>query len=481
MKNGSERNESLTLSPSFPSRIAMCVLLLAASALAQTLTGTVTNGTTNKPAAGDEVVLIKLATGMEEAGHTKVDAQGKFSFKLDDSSSPHLIRAIHQDVTYHRMAPPGTTSVDLQVFDVSKKLEGISVTADVMRIQTEENQLETIRLFAVNNNSNPPKTQMNDHNFEFYLPDGAKIVQSMARTANGQPINSEPVPQKEKNRYAFNFPLRPGETQFQIAYELPYSGSADIQPKTLYAIEHFVVMVPKSMQFTPAQASQYQPMNDPQQSDANVQVAQQVGISAPLGFKISGTGTISMDGTSGGGANAGTASASGGTMGAGTVAATGGRGQGPGGGLGPPIDAPDPLQKYRLPILGGFAVVLAAGAWYVASQSHLAPAGRSMAELDSALASSNPQAASDPAKPTRAAAAVTPATVTAHAPVPAAALAPQTATTGRPMILAALKEEIFELELEHKQGRISPAEYEKAKAALDATLERALKREAQKA
>jgi hypothetical protein len=49
------------------------------------------------------------------------------------------------------------------------------------------------------------------------------------------------------------------------------------------------------------------------------------------------------------------------------------------------------------------------------------------------------------------------------------------------MILAALKEEIFELELEHKQGRISQAEYDKAKAALDATLERALKREARKA
>ena len=48
------------------------------------------------------------------------------------------------------------------------------------------------------------------------------------------------------------------------------------------------------------------------------------------------------------------------------------------------------------------------------------------------------------------------------------------------MILDALKEEIFELELEHKQGRISDQEYHQAKAALDQTLERALKREAAK-
>ena len=44
------------------------------------------------------------------------------------------------------------------------------------------------------------------------------------------------------------------------------------------------------------------------------------------------------------------------------------------------------------------------------------------------------------------------------------------------LLLEALKEEIFQLEVEHKQGRISQQEYEKAKAALDQTLERAVKR-----
>ena len=46
------------------------------------------------------------------------------------------------------------------------------------------------------------------------------------------------------------------------------------------------------------------------------------------------------------------------------------------------------------------------------------------------------------------------------------------------LLLEALKEEIFQLEVEHKQGRISQQEYEKAKAALDQTLERAVKRTA---
>ena len=37
----------------------------------------------------------------------------------------------------------------------------------------------------------------------------------------------------------------------------------------------------------------------------------------------------------------------------------------PGGGFGVPIDAPDPLEKYRWPIIGAFAVLLAFGAWVV--------------------------------------------------------------------------------------------------------------------
>jgi hypothetical protein len=40
-----------------------------------------------------------------------------------------------------------------------------------------------------------------------------------------------------------------------------------------------------------------------------------------------------------------------------------------------------------------------------------------------------------------------------------------------------LKEEMFQLEVEKKQGKIAPEEYERAKAALDQTLDRALKRQ----
>ena len=45
------------------------------------------------------------------------------------------------------------------------------------------------------------------------------------------------------------------------------------------------------------------------------------------------------------------------------------------------------------------------------------------------------------------------------------------------LLLEALKEELFQLEVERKQGKITHEDYEKARAALDLTLERALNRQ----
>src|SRR5580700_8030323 len=160
------------------------------------------------------------------------------------------------------MAPPGTSSVELQVFDVSPKVEGVRVIADVMRFQAQGRDLQGIRLFVVNNASNPPRTQMHGNDFQFFLPNGAQIDQGMAMTAGGQPINSSPVPEKAKNCYGFVFPLRPGETQFQVVFHLAYSGELSIDPKPLYGAQHFVVMVPKTMQFTGAPGTDYKAMKD---------------------------------------------------------------------------------------------------------------------------------------------------------------------------------------------------------------------------
>jgi hypothetical protein len=416
----------------------LLIFFLTTLAAAQTLTGTVRNATTRKPAAGDEVILLSLGQGMEESGRTHADAKGNFSFKVDNPQSPHLVRAVHQGATYHKMAPPGTASVDVDVYDVGKNVEGIQVVADVMRIQVEQGQLEIMRQFAVQNSSKPPRTQMNERNLEFYVPEGAQIVESSAMTDGGNPLNSAPVPvDDKKTRYAFVFPLRPGTTQFEVAYQLPYTGSANIDPKTIYPLEHFVALLPKTMQFTAAPGTNYETKEYPRQPDANIEVASGIKVGQPLAFKISGEGTLATgEGTTAPGPS--------------SAAPPDTR---PGGGLGPPIDAPDPLQKYRWWILGGFAVALLGGGVFVASRQQAANrAGRSkMKEFDPEEDESY------------------------------AAVDVQPARKSSSMLLEGLKEELFQLEVDHKRGRITQQEYEKTKSALDQTLQHALKREAQKA
>jgi len=328
-------------------------------------------------------------------------------------------------------------NVDLKVYDVSPKLDGINVVADIMYVQAGQGRLGITRVFAVDNTSQPPRTEMNDAPFEFVMPEGAEIDEAQAQTAGGQPLVTTPTPQAQKGRYGFDFPLRPGQTQFQVTYHMNYSGKATIDPRLIYPLEHFVVIVPKSITFSPAEAGLYQNQQTPNQPDAVAAIVSNAKPGQKLAFNISGEGMLQQaqdqQASSGGGA--------GDTR--------------PGGGLGAPIDAPDPLDKYRGYILGGFAVVLVGGAGFIVL--------RARSVKVTGAAESNP---------------VTRSAAPAAASVAAASASSPVASSGHSsMLLQGLKEELFQLEMEHKQGKISDAEYTKTKAALDQTLARALKRQ----
>jgi hypothetical protein len=237
-----------------------------------------------------------------------------------------------------------------------------------------------------------------------------------------------------------------------VEFTLPYSGEIKIDPNPLYPAAHLVIVLPKTMQFTAANPSSFQSMPDPTQADSNVEVAQQTKPGQPLGFTLRGNGVITE---SPGETASGAAQQQ-------QPQGRDGRSSDnrPGGGLGAPIDAPDALQQYRWPILFGFAVLLAIGGWVVTKrQTTTSVSTTSVAATSAAKIGS---ASSDRA-----------ATLRPTAP----ASATSTPVARSSMLLEALKEELFQLEVERKQGKITPADYEKAKAALDQTLERALKRQ----
>jgi hypothetical protein len=436
------------------------VLALTAAAFASSISGTITNGTTGKPAAGDDVILIKLSGTMQEEARTTSDGQGHYTLQVADDSVPHLIRVVHQKAQYHQPAPPGTSHVDVKVFDVAAKLDGVTGNVDLMRVQTDQSGLAVTELFALQNNSSPPRTQFSDKSFELYVPPRAAVDAGMAEGPGGMPVRSAPVPLPDKGHYAFIFPIRPGETRFQIAYHLPYSGSANFTPRLAYPVQSMAIMLPKTMQFTAAKAGSFESVMD--QNGVAVQVARNIPAGVAPAFRVSGTGTIpdnALGDDQGNGADSGGASSS-----AGNRADGFGR---PGGGLGTPEDSPDPLANYRWYIIAGIALVFAAAAFWMTSRSP-----------QPAAASASAAAGKNPVAPPLSRNSATGPEPSSRVPqVPREAVPNVNLGTLQPtLLLQALKEELFQLETERLQNKISQQEYEQAKAALDQTLARAIKR-----
>jgi len=443
-----EKGFALTSGISFSLRVAAVGLLTAGSlAFAGTIHGTVTNRTSGKLSAGDKVTLLSLSAALDEVGSTKTDSKGSFTLTTP-TEAPYLIKVEHQKGSYFKNVPPGTTEVQIPVYDVAKKVDGVATEADVLRMEVANGQLKVTENYFVKNTSSPPRTQSDeDHGYEVVLPADAVLEGAATVGPSGMPLAATPDPVTPKGHYAFSFPIRPNEgeqgTRFQLSYHIPYSGTYKFTPKLMQGADNVAIMLPKSMTFAPGAGTSFQSVPD----DVNAQtfLARGVKPGEPLEFTVSGTGALPRDSQGPGGAAGGAAGAAGG-QGADDSAAPNGPGGKPGGGLGNPIDTPDPLSKYKYWILGGLALVLAAAAAFLLRK----PAG----------------AAEVP---------VTPA-VALDGPARMYAASVSAASKGQ-LLLEALKEELFAIESEKIAGKISPEEYAELKAALETVLRRALGRQ----
>jgi len=422
------------------SLLAFAVLCSVANA--EAVNGTVTNRTTGKLSPGDDVVLLKLAQGMQELARTKTDGKGRFIIEVPQDGL-HLLRVTHDKANYFKPIQPGTQSVEIDVYSASDSVEGITLDADVMRIQTEPGGkgLKVVEHFFVKNSSSPAKTLMSEHPFELYLPAGATVEGSAAKAPGGMAVQSGLVPMGDPNHFTILFPLRPGESEFQVTYKLPYSGSFSFQPRPVIAVDNLVVMMPKSMTFKAGPSAPYAPVAE--EVDAQTFLARSVQPSQPLTFTVSGAGELPRDAGAGSGATpdpaaaAGAAGAGGAvaTVAAGAAAGDPARDTRPGGGLGVPVDKDadrDPWTKYRWWIIAAVALVFAAAAGVMLKN----------------------------AQPTGTTVAAAPGVLLPH-------------TGGA---LQVLRDELFAVETDRLAGKLTEAQYAELKQAYDVVLRRAIAR-----
>src|SRR5205085_11391961 len=92
--------------------------------------------TTERPSAGDDVILLRLDNGMLEEAHAKTDGQGAFTLNVQFADLPHVVRVLHQGVNYDHTVT-GKTRLEIKVFDSSAKVKGVSGYISIVKVESD--------------------------------------------------------------------------------------------------------------------------------------------------------------------------------------------------------------------------------------------------------------------------------------------------------------------------------------------------------
>jgi hypothetical protein len=419
------------------------VLASFTSARAGTVRGTVKNGTTGKAAAGVELTLVQLQGGMQEVAHARSGAQGEFTFDNPGLGvQPMLVRAVYNGVNFNQAVPPGSSSVQVDIYEPSKDARTITVPSHVVIFQPNGSTLIVGEEYQIENKSQPPQAYFRaDGSFNFTLPGKAALQQVAAAGPAGMPVVQLPI-DKKNNHYSIAFAFRPGESSVRYSYELPYDGNAaTVKIPTVYPGGRLLVVAPPSVQISGdglAAGGQEQGMSlyGRQDVPAGTLVAVKVSGTAPApeANAAADQGQQGRDAQQGGGESAGV-----------NIQAVPGR-----------------LDGLKWYLIAGFVCVFAMGAILLARKPVVAVAGGVAADEEVAVA--KPKKSKSSAAPTPVPDA-DPTSTPSNGP---ASLAEVDAAIG--ISLDALKERLFRLELRRQAGTISEAEYTQERARAEKVL-----------
>jgi hypothetical protein len=429
-------------------RLSVFVAALFASlgiAQAGTVRGTVINGTTGQPAAGVELTLIQPMGGMQELAHAKSGAQGEFTFDNPNlGAQPMLVRASYRGIHFNSAVPPGTSTVQVDIFEPSKDPKTIEVPSHFVIFQPDGSTLKVAEEYQIENKSQPPHAYYRtEGSFDFALPEEGQLQNVAAAGPAGMPVVQLPI-DKKKNRYSIAYAFRPGESTVRYSYEVPYAGNtASLRIPAVYP-GRLLVVAPPSMQVSGdgfAAAGQEQGMN--------LYLRQDVPAGTLVAVNVSGTAPPpNVSAGADQGQQGRDAQESGAESGGATIQAVPGR-----------------LDAMKWPLLGGFVVVFGVFAYLLSRKTVVAVAGGEAAtEAAPAGKAKRPKAQS-------AAAAAPLASSVAAAKAPSngpASLAEVDAAIGTS--LDALKESLFRLELRHQAGTISEEDYARERARAEKVL-----------
>lgn len=212
--------------------------LFLALPLMAAVDGTVFNKTSGKAQAAATVSIYKLTeAGPESLETVKSDAAGKFQLQTTPGPGPHYVQVAFEGVTYTRMMPPGspTSGLQVEVYSASAKPGDAKVTQHMMLFEPMDTKLVVTENFIFQNSGTATFNEPESGTLQFYLPPAAQgKVRINATAPQSVAVERSAIQTKTPNVYGVDFAIKPGETRFQLSYEMPLPDPPVFQGKLLY-------------------------------------------------------------------------------------------------------------------------------------------------------------------------------------------------------------------------------------------------------
>jgi hypothetical protein len=206
-------------------RVALCMLASGSWLFGAVIDGNVFNATANH---GQPNVIVSLmqpgAGGMQTLTSVKTDADGKFRIDKDYPPGPAIIQALYQGATYNTVLTPGspTSGVQVRVFDSTKAPGTAKVLQDMLLFEPTADSLKVTETMVVKNDTQLTFQDPTNGSAQFYVPEPAgEDVRVTVQAPDGMPIQRPGEKTGKPGLYKISYPLKPGETRFDLNYSLP--------------------------------------------------------------------------------------------------------------------------------------------------------------------------------------------------------------------------------------------------------------------
>jgi hypothetical protein len=250
--------------------------------------GTVVNGTAGKPQPGALVTLYRLGdSGMQPVKTLKSDAAGKFRFE-QDVQGPHLLQIIHSGVIYNQMLTPGspTSGLSVEVFDSSRKPGEARIAQHMVLLEPVGNELRVSENVVFQNTGRTSYNDPANGTLRVFLPEAARGQARVRVTApGGLPVERSAEKTPRAGAYKIDFPIKPGETRFDITYSMPFTSPGSYSGKVLHKDGPVRLVVPAGVSLS---GGGLKPLGQEPQTQASIYEIE----SGDYKVELQGTGSL---------------------------------------------------------------------------------------------------------------------------------------------------------------------------------------------